>query len=410
MANRNYRPVKSSISVNVGSFIKRVIAPGLGLGLAMLTLSGRAQAQIRMVSPNGLAYTEPRSVAQFGGFTAFGGSQDGNDTNADGVGDDYRGGVYLYEWGNLRINYVPRGPEFMYAFLGTEVRLSNTWLAATAPGYNVTAGTGESGAVLLAKKVNGSYGALSYVVRDNRIPAHSTLAIAVSDTYLVIGAPTGLISRGNPGGAVVFTYDATRDAWGSPVVITPSDGHAADSFGNSVSIDGNRIAIGAPNHDDDLSDSVAGSGRAYVFERSGSQWLQTLGYTSNDATPEGRYGEKVDVSGNRLIVSAPYAAGVGLVQILERDASSWRSRFIDYRSAQSVAIQNDKAIIGLWQYPNGEHSGNRIRTYRLMGSTWSAYGGMVGKDVGDSFGEAVDIHSDQVAVTARGFDYNKLLG
>ena len=30
---------------------------------------------------------------------------------------------------------------------------------------------------------------------------------------------------------------------------------------------------------------------------------------------------------------------------------------------------------------------------------------MVGKDVSDSLGEAVDIHSDQVAVTARGFDY-----
>jgi hypothetical protein len=399
MATRKYRSFNSP---SFRSLIKLVIVPCLGL--TCMTVSFQARAQIRMVSPNGLAFTEPQSVAQHGGFTAVGGRQDGFDTNRDGAGDDYRGGVYLYEWGNLRLNYVPRGPEFMYAFLGHEVRLSSTWLAASAPGYNVTAGTGMAGAVLLSKKTNGSFGALNHLVKDERIPAHSSMSIAVSDTQLVVGSPNGTVSSG-AGAAFVFSFDASRNAWGAPVIITPSDSHVGDKFGASVSIDGNRIVVGAPEHDDNLNDSNPAQGRAYVFDRSGTQWLQTLGYTSFDAAPGARYGDKVDVHLDRVIVSAPLAAGIGLVQILERDGSSWRSRYIDHRSALSVAIHGDKAIIGLSQFPNGTSSANRVRSYRLMGSTWSVYGGMVGKDPADSFGESVDIHSDQVAVSARGVDY-----
>jgi hypothetical protein len=399
MATRKHRSFKSS---SFGSLVKRVIAPCLGL--AFTTLSFQAGAQIRMVSPNGLAFTEPQSVAQHGGFTAVGGRQDGLDINGDGAGDDYRGGVYLFEWGNLRLNYVPRAPEFMYAFLGHEVRLSNTWLAASAPGYNVTAGIGAAGAVLLSKKTNGTFGPLNYLVKDDRIPAHSSMSIAVSDTQLVIGSPNGTVS-GGAGAAFVFSFDAIRNVWGSPVILSPSDGHVGDKFGASVSIDGNRIVVGAPEHDDDSNDANAAKGRAYVFDRAGTQWLQTLAYTSFDASPGARYGDKVDVSQDRMIVSAPLAAGVGLIQILEREGSSWRSRYLDYRSALSVAIQGDKAIIGLSLYPNGTLSANRVRTYRSIGSTWSVYGGMTGKDPADAFGESVDIHSDQVAASARGFDY-----
>jgi hypothetical protein len=398
MATPKYRSFRSS---RLAPFVQRVIAPCLGL--ALVTVSLQAQAQIKMVSPNGLAFTEPQSVAQYGGLTALGGRQDGLDTNGDGVGDDYRGGVYLYEWGNLRLNYVPRGPEFMFAFLGHEVRLSNTWLAASAPGYSVTAGTGAAGAVLLSKKSNGAFGPLSYLVKDERIPAHSGMSIAVSDTQLVIGSPNGTVSSG-AGAAFVFSFDASRNAWGSPIVITPSDGHVGDKFGASVAIDGNRIVVGAPEHDDDLGDSNAAKGRAYVFDRTGSQWLQTLGYTSFDATSGARYGDKVDVHLERMIVSAPFAAGIGLVQILEREGGAWRSRYLDHRSALSVAIQGDKAVIGLSLYPSGTLSANRVRSYRSIGRTWSAYGGMVGKDPADSFGESVDIHNDQIAVSARGVD------
>lgn len=394
-------------SRSVSDRFRSLITPVLGpcLGLAVLALSSPAQAQIRMVSPNGLAYVETQAVAQNGGLTAVGSYADGFDANGDGTTDDYRGAVYLYEWGNLRLNYVPKGPEFAYANLGRAVSLSSTWLAATAPQYNITAGAGTFGAVLLSKKVGGSFGPLNYVVKDSRILANSSMPIAVSDTQLVIGSQNGTTS-GTAGAVFVFSYDATRNVWGAPIILTPSDGHPGDGFGSSVSIDGNRIVVGAPKQDDNLNDSLAPKGRIYVFERNAAQWVQTFAYTSFDATAGALYGAKVDVHGDRLIVSAPLAANIGLVQILERDATTWRSRYVDYRSAMSVAIYGDKAVAGLAQYPNPGTSANRLRTYRLNGSTWAAYGGMLGKNADDYLGEVVDIHSDQVAATVRGFDYN----
>jgi len=360
-----------------------------------------------MVSPNGLAYVETQAVAQNGGFTAMGSYADGFDTDGDGVTNDYRGAVYLSEWGNLRLNYVPPGPEFRYANLGRAVSLSNTWLAATAPGYNITAGTGSPGAVLLSKKVGGSFGPLDYLVKDTRIVANASMPIAVSDTQLVIGSQSGTTTS-SAGAVFVFSYDAMRNTWGTPIIVTPSDGHQGDGFGSSVAIDGNRIVVGAPTHDDNRTDSLAPKGRVYVFDRTGAQWLQTHAYTALDATPGARYGDKVDVHENRLIVSAPLATGIGLVQILEREGegATWRPRFVDYRSAMSVAIYGDKAVAGLSQYPNSGSSANRLRTYRLIGSSWNIYGGMVGKNLDDYLGESVDIHGDQVAASARGFDYN----
>jgi hypothetical protein len=392
-----------SLSSRFRSLITPVLAPCLGL--AITVFSSQAHAQIRMISPNGLSYVETQAVAQNGGFTAVGSYADGVDADGNGATDDYRGAVYVYEWGNLRLNYVPSGPEFAYAQLGRVVSLSNTWLAATAHQYNITAGAGTFGAVLLSKKVGGSFGPLNYVVKDSRILANALMPIAVSDTQLVVGSQNGT-TAGTAGAVFVFSYDATRNNWGSPVILAPNDGHPGDGFGSSVSIDGNRIVVGAPKHDDNLNDSLAARGRVYVFDRSGAQWLQTFAYTSLDATSGALYGNKVDVHGNRMIVSAPSAAGIGLVQILERDGATWRSRYLDYRSAMSVAIYGDKAVVGLAQYPSPETSLNRLRTYRLIGSTWSAYGGMLGKNVSDYLGEVVDIHGDQIAATARGFDYN----
>src|SRR4051794_28358801 len=93
MAKHNFR----SLSSRFRSVFTSVVAPCLGL--AVTVFSSQAEAQIRMISPNGLAYVETQSVAQSGGFTAMGSYADGFDENGDGVTDDYRGGVYLYEWG-----------------------------------------------------------------------------------------------------------------------------------------------------------------------------------------------------------------------------------------------------------------------------------------------------------------------
>ena len=81
--------------------------------------------------------------------------------------------------------------------------------------------------------------------------------------------------------------------------LTASDGAAGDRFGSSVSVSGSRAVVGAPQDDYDGSSS----GSAYVFERaSDGTWSQAAKLTASDGAAEDTFGEKVSVSGNRIIV------------------------------------------------------------------------------------------------------------
>ncbi len=89
-----------------------------------------------------------------------------------------------------------------------------------------------------------------------------------------------------------------------------------DFFGTSVSLDGNRLAIGAVGDDGD-SDSVSGSGAVYLFTFTGSsdfsglslQGTMGAGYTGGkniDVTlGADRFGKDVSLDGERLVIGSP---------------------------------------------------------------------------------------------------------
>lgn len=82
--------------------------------------------------------------------------------------------------------------------------------------------------------------------------------------------------------------------------IVPPDLGAGDRFGQSVSVDGDRIAIGSPFHDTASPDV----GAVYIYKWSGTAWVQEtthlVGYTAND-----RFGSDVAIDNGYLAVEAP---------------------------------------------------------------------------------------------------------
>lgn len=86
-------------------------------------------------------------------------------------------------------------------------------------------------------------------------------SVSVKDDFLAIGSPSGSIcfpTGSYPG--FVFVYDRHKggdDNWGLINII--QGGTNDDKFGNSVSLYGDFLAIGAPN--------VSGSGAVYIFRR-----------------------------------------------------------------------------------------------------------------------------------------------
>lgn len=147
-----------------------------------------------------------------------------------------------------------------------------------------------------------------------RIDAH--------DDWAVIAGPfegvEGRVAVGR-----VYMYSA-KQGWQQVQVIGPPDAQAVLTFGMSVSLSDDMLAVGAPgDHDGELM-----SGAVYIYRRNGTVWEFTEKILSPEPVFGGRFGGAVDLSANVLVVGAFRAFGSaeksGSVYVFERDTSSWR--------------------------------------------------------------------------------------
>ena len=123
----------------------------------------------------------------------------------------------------------------------------------------------------------------------------------------------GSAGRRGPSGLLIHVNDAgaqgpiTIDPFVQEAKLTASDGAAGDDFGYSVAISGNTVVVGAPYA---TVGGNADQGAAYVFTESGSGWAnmtQTAKLTASDGAAGDDFGGSVSISGNTVVVGAPYA-------------------------------------------------------------------------------------------------------
>ena len=129
-------------------------------------------------------------------------------------------------------------------------------------------------------------------------------SVAISGYTAVVGARnsdpdlgSGPIS--NAGAAYVFVRSGTD--WIEEARLTAKDAKTGDTFGVSVAIDGNTIVIGATGCD---IGNATDAGAAYVFSRTGITWTQTGKLTSSDATKDDNFGGSIAIDGSTVVVGA----------------------------------------------------------------------------------------------------------
>jgi hypothetical protein len=91
-------------------------------------------------------------------------------------------------------------------------------------------------------------------------------AVSVDGDTAVVGAPAAnapLIAQG--AAYVLYRDQGGPDAWGQVAKLTAADGAPYDVFGNSVSVSGDTVVVGAEGADTDYPGE---RGAAYVFYRS----------------------------------------------------------------------------------------------------------------------------------------------
>jgi len=224
-------------------------------------------------------------------------------------------------------------------------------------------------------------------------------SVSIDGETALIGA---CYDDGSKGSVYVFTRSGTT--WSEQTKLFASDGISGDLFGYSVSLSGNTALIGMPWDDDNM----AQSGSAYVFVRSGDNWTQQQKLLPSDGAEGDYFGYSVSLSGNTALIGALlHDENLGSAYVFTRTGTNWaeQQKLLGNDSmygdefGSSVSIDGDTALIGAY----GD-DGTRGSAYVFIrnGDSWSQQAKLLAENgaMGDLFGISVSIEGDTVVIGA----------
>jgi FG-GAP repeat protein len=239
-------------------------------------------------------------------------------------------------------------------------------------------------------------------------------AVAIDGDTIVAGAPFNDSAAGDGGSAFVFARSGT--SWSQQAQLTAGDAAAGDQLGSGVAIDGDLAVIAAPFTDS--AESGADVGAAYVFARSGTSWSQEIKLFPAVPQENGFFSlNSVAISGATVVVgdqASDTAAGadVGEVTVFVRQAAgSWtREATLAAGDAAAgdifgagVSISGDTLVVGapFDDTAAGADAGSAY-VFSRSGTTWTQRQKLSASDAaaGDGFGNAVSISGDSVVAGA----------
>ena len=233
-------------------------------------------------------------------------------------------------------------------------------------------------------------------------------SVAISDDYAIVGARYGDDNGSGSGSAYIFLRSGSE--WTEQAKLLPADGYSSDYFGSSVAISGDYAIVGAYRDDDNGNNS----GSAYIFQRSGSVWIEQTKLTPSDGYSSDYFGYSVAISGDYAIVGAyrddDNGTDSGSAYIFQRSGTDWTEQakllpsdgYSSDNFGWSVAISGDYSIVGAYfDDDNGNNSGSAYIFLR-SGSEWREQAKLLPSDgySSDYFGHSVAISGDDAIIGA----------
>jgi hypothetical protein len=238
-------------------------------------------------------------------------------------------------------------------------------------------------------------------------------SVSINGDYAIVGAYDDEEKGEKSGSAYIFHWDGL--SWGDEKKLTASDGAEYDYFGCSVSINGDYAVVGA---DGDDNDNGTDAGSAYIFQKVGTEWVEQETLKSDDGAADDNFGDSLSISGDYVIIGAygddDKGENSGSAYIFHWNSTEWEQQqkltasdgaANDY-FGNSVSIRGDYAIVGaLYDDDSGPSSGTAYIFYR-NGTTWIEQKQKLTASDGenyDLFGRSVSMGEDYAIV---GADYN----
>jgi hypothetical protein len=232
-------------------------------------------------------------------------------------------------------------------------------------------------------------------------------AVAISKNTIVVGVPreqstsqvivnsdtgdSGISSGQQIGAVYVFVYDGTNWKQQSYIKSPNSNPSLINSFGYSVAIDNDILVAGAPTVPDKntgifttpatamVASGTTAFGGAYIFKRTGTDWNFDAYVKPPRVNSNMRFGEKVSISSQTVVVSAIYED-----------------------SMDNRILPDDGFGAG------GGLMNGAVYVFENTSGTWKqqAYVKAPNNDQSDYFGWSIDIFEDRLVVSSMGEDEN----
>jgi FG-GAP repeat protein len=126
-------------------------------------------------------------------------------------------------------------------------------------------------------------------------------SVSIDGERILIGAPGSDALGFQSGAACLFTFDHETSGWLLETTLLPSDGDAGDIFGYSVSLAGDVALIGDR---DDENNGVLQSGSAYVFRNVDGRWVEEARLVDAKGQELDLFGVSVSIDGPTALVGA----------------------------------------------------------------------------------------------------------
>ena len=287
---------------------------------------------------------------------------------------------------------------------GKAVSLSENWLAI---GANRDDDNGSnSGSVYVYSYEN------TEILEEHKILAfdgdyndYFGKSLAIDDNWLVVGALYDNVNGEKSGSAYIYHYDDSN--WHFHTKLIPPDGSPYDRFGYSIDIDDSHIVVGAV-YDDDMGED---SGSVYVYSNESDSWvLKTKLYSSNHEAGD-YFGVSVSLNIDRLAVGAAYndqnGTNSGSVTLFKYE-DDWEEQQIllapdgqEYDLfGNDIDIYNNRLIVGAFHKDDIYMNSGSVYIYTLLDDLFNFSFSLSPTDqsLNDNFGLSVSIFEDFISV------------
>ncbi|EQC45899.1 FG-GAP repeat protein, partial [Bacteriovorax sp. BSW11_IV] len=207
---------------------------------------------------------------------------------------------------------------------------SSTSGITNGPSASINNSFTGSGAVYVYKRTGVNWIQEAYIkpINNSSNDLFGT-SVAIYENTIVVGSPqedtslSGVSNSSSPStnnsfsnSGAAYVYQRDGSTWSLAAFFKASNPGSSDNFGSSVDIYDQRIIVGAPYEDNNLSgvhvgttflesNGMSNSGSAYLFKRnSDSLWEQEAYFKAENSNQSQNFGSKVSISHNAIAIAA----------------------------------------------------------------------------------------------------------